>query len=218
MRMITPCLRTGSQSLGCHGSMFHLLVILSVSFLPLLLPHILCQLSPPPPSHPLSTFSPSSSLTSSVSFLPLLLPHILSVSFLPLLLPHILCQLSPLLLPHILCQLSLPPPSHPLSTFSPSSSLTSSVNFLSLLPYILSTFSPSSSLTSSINFLSSRKDLFLGQGLVSLEALETKCETHACVDLMDEKGRKPSGGKLEAVVRLREPMAGKGMCMCVYHL
>ena len=183
MRMINACLRTGSQSLGCHGSVFHLLVILSVSFLPLLLSYILCQLSlPPPPSHPLSTFSPSPSLTS--------------------------------------CQPSLPPPSHPLSltssvnlpshplsTFSPSS-LTSSINFLSLLPHILY----------QLSLLPYRKDLFLGQGLVSLEALETKCETHACVDLMDEKGRKPSGGKLEAVVRLREPMAGKGMCMCVYHL
>ena len=32
---------------------------------------------------------------------------------------------------------------------------------------------------------------------------------HACVDMVDEKGRKPSGGKMEAVVRLREPLTGE---------
>ena len=53
-----------------------------------------------------------------------------------------------------------------------------------------------------------RKELFIGQGLLSLETLETKCESRMCVDLVDEKGRKPSGGKLEAVVRLREPLSG----------
>ena len=53
-----------------------------------------------------------------------------------------------------------------------------------------------------------RKDVFIGQGMVALEALETKCEASLCVDLVDEKGRKPSGGKLEAIVRLREPLTG----------
>ena len=53
-----------------------------------------------------------------------------------------------------------------------------------------------------------RKELFIGQGLLSLETLETKCESRMCVDLVDEKGRKPAGGKLEAVVRLREPLTG----------
>ena len=43
---------------------------------------------------------------------------------------------------------------------------------------------------------------------MSLEALEVKCEAHVCVDLVDEKGRKPSGGKMEAVLRLREPLSG----------
>lgn len=53
-----------------------------------------------------------------------------------------------------------------------------------------------------------RKDLFIGQGLISLEKLEGKCEAHVCVDLVDEKGRKPSGGKVEVVARLREPLTG----------
>ena len=47
-----------------------------------------------------------------------------------------------------------------------------------------------------------------GQALLSLEALEGKCEVLSCVDLVDEKGRKPSGGKMEAVLRLREPLSG----------
>ena len=28
------------------------------------------------------------------------------------------------------------------------------------------------------------------------------------MDLLDERGRKPSGGKLEAILRLREPLSG----------
>lgn len=54
-----------------------------------------------------------------------------------------------------------------------------------------------------------RKDIFLGQALVPLEALESKCEVHMASDLKDEKGRKPVGGKLEVFVRLREPLSGR---------
>ena len=49
----------------------------------------------------------------------------------------------------------------------------------------------------------------MGQGLVSLEGLERKCECRVCVDLLDEKGRKPSGGKVEVLCRLREPLSGE---------
>ena len=54
-----------------------------------------------------------------------------------------------------------------------------------------------------------RKDIFIGQALVPLESLETKCEVHVTEDLKDEKGRKPVGGKLEVFVRLREPLSGR---------
>ena len=43
---------------------------------------------------------------------------------------------------------------------------------------------------------------------VPLEPLETKSEIHSTLDLLDEKGRKPVGGKLEIFVRLREPLTG----------
>ncbi len=54
-----------------------------------------------------------------------------------------------------------------------------------------------------------RRDVFIGQGLVSLEGLESRCETRVCVDLLDDKGRKPTGGKVEVVARLREPLTGE---------
>ena len=47
-----------------------------------------------------------------------------------------------------------------------------------------------------------------GQGLLSLEVLDKKCEHRVTVDLVDEKGRKPTGGKLTVVARLREPLTG----------
>ena len=52
-----------------------------------------------------------------------------------------------------------------------------------------------------------RKDIFLGAAHVSLEQLDTKCEVKNCFDLLDEKGKKPVGGKLEVVVKLREPLS-----------
>ena len=54
-----------------------------------------------------------------------------------------------------------------------------------------------------------RKDIFLGAAHVSLEQLDTKCEIKNCFDLLDEKGKKPVGGKLEVVVRLREPLSSR---------
>ena len=52
-----------------------------------------------------------------------------------------------------------------------------------------------------------RKDIFLGVAHVSLEQLDTKSEVKSCFDLLDEKGKKPVGGKLEVMVRLREPLS-----------
>ena len=48
----------------------------------------------------------------------------------------------------------------------------------------------------------------IGQALLSLEILDKKCEHRATLDLMDEKGRKPTGGNLTVVARLREPLTG----------
>lgn len=44
--------------------------------------------------------------------------------------------------------------------------------------------------------------------MLPLEVLDRKCEHSATLDLMDEKGRKPTGGKLSVVARLREPLTG----------
>ncbi len=44
---------------------------------------------------------------------------------------------------------------------------------------------------------------------IQLELLESKSEIHSIVDLLDERGRKPVGGKLEVFARLREPLTGK---------
>ena len=43
---------------------------------------------------------------------------------------------------------------------------------------------------------------------IPLETLETKSEVHSTLDLLDDRGRKPVGGKLEVFVRLREPLTG----------
>ncbi len=44
---------------------------------------------------------------------------------------------------------------------------------------------------------------------VQLEALETKSEVQSVAEVLDEKGRKPIGGKMEVCARLREPITGK---------
>ena len=58
-------------------------------------------------------------------------------------------------------------------------------------------------------FLTHTLSLHAGQGLINLESLETKSELQQVVDLMDEKGRKQVGGKLEVAARLREPLTGR---------
>ena len=53
--------------------------------------------------------------------------------------------------------------------------------------------------------------------MLSLEILDKKCEHRATVDLMDEKGRKATGGKLTVEARLREPLTGtKINVQCTY--
>jgi coiled-coil and C2 domain-containing protein 1 len=47
-----------------------------------------------------------------------------------------------------------------------------------------------------------------GQASIQLDPLENKSEIHSVLDLLDERGRKPVGGKLEVFVRLREPLTG----------
>ena len=49
---------------------------------------------------------------------------------------------------------------------------------------------------------------------VPLEPLETKSEVHSTLDLLDERGRKPMGGKMEVFVRLREPLTGRDQEVC----
>lgn len=45
--------------------------------------------------------------------------------------------------------------------------------------------------------------------MLQLEKFETKTEVKGVLDLLDEKGRKPVGGKMEVVARLREPLSGE---------
>ena len=45
--------------------------------------------------------------------------------------------------------------------------------------------------------------------MLQLEKLETRSEVRGTIDLLDEKARKPVGGKMELVARLREPLSGE---------
>lgn len=49
-----------------------------------------------------------------------------------------------------------------------------------------------------------KPDRVLGTAQLKLEALETSCELREILELLD--GRRPTGGKLEVVVRLRDPL------------
>lgn len=51
------------------------------------------------------------------------------------------------------------------------------------------------------------RDRQLGEASIKIENLESKCEIHASVDVVDN--RKPTRGKLELKVRLREPLQGQ---------
>ncbi|KAL8164524.1 UNVERIFIED_CONTAM: Coiled-coil and C2 domain-containing protein 1A, partial [Gekko kuhli] len=52
-----------------------------------------------------------------------------------------------------------------------------------------------------------KTDRVLGAAQLKLEALETACELREFLELLD--GRRPTGGKLEVIVRLREPLTSQ---------
>ncbi|KAM5149109.1 coiled-coil and C2 domain-containing protein 1B [Mantella aurantiaca] len=54
-----------------------------------------------------------------------------------------------------------------------------------------------------------RSDKQIGTASVKLDKLETQCEIREIVEVFD--GRKPTGGKLEVKVRLREPLNGQDL-------
>uniref|UniRef100_A0A7N8YI60 Coiled-coil and C2 domain-containing protein 1B n=1 Tax=Mastacembelus armatus TaxID=205130 RepID=A0A7N8YI60_9TELE len=54
-----------------------------------------------------------------------------------------------------------------------------------------------------------RSDKPIGTALVKLDKLESQSEIREIVEVMD--GRKPTGGRVEVKVRLREPLSGKDM-------
>uniref|UniRef100_A0AAR2M3D7 Coiled-coil and C2 domain-containing protein 1B n=1 Tax=Pygocentrus nattereri TaxID=42514 RepID=A0AAR2M3D7_PYGNA len=54
-----------------------------------------------------------------------------------------------------------------------------------------------------------RSDKPVGTALIKLEKLETQSEVREIVEVMD--GRKPTGGRLEVRVRLREPLSGQDL-------
>lgn len=56
-----------------------------------------------------------------------------------------------------------------------------------------------------------RSDKLVGTAHLKLERLENECEIREIVEVLD--GRKPTGGKLEIKVRLREPLSGQDMQM-----
>ncbi|XP_073419703.1 coiled-coil and C2 domain-containing protein 1B isoform X2 [Dendrobates tinctorius] len=54
-----------------------------------------------------------------------------------------------------------------------------------------------------------RSDKQIGTASVKLDKLETQCEIREIVEVFD--GRKPTGGKLEVKIRLREPLNGQDL-------
>ncbi|NXG40304.1 C2D1A protein, partial [Dromaius novaehollandiae] len=52
-----------------------------------------------------------------------------------------------------------------------------------------------------------KTDRVIGTAQLKLEALETACEVREIVELLD--GRRPTGGKLEVMVRIREPLSSQ---------
>ncbi|KAM9214370.1 coiled-coil and C2 domain-containing protein 1A [Leptosomus discolor] len=52
-----------------------------------------------------------------------------------------------------------------------------------------------------------KTDRVIGTAQLKLEALETMCEVREIIELLD--GRRPTGGKLEVIVRLREPLSSQ---------
>ncbi|XP_048346528.1 coiled-coil and C2 domain-containing protein 1A isoform X2 [Sphaerodactylus townsendi] len=56
-----------------------------------------------------------------------------------------------------------------------------------------------------------KTDRVLGTAQLKLEALEAACELREILELLD--GRRPTGGKLEVIVRLREPLSSQQLEM-----
>ncbi|XP_011368797.1 coiled-coil and C2 domain-containing protein 1B [Pteropus vampyrus] len=56
-----------------------------------------------------------------------------------------------------------------------------------------------------------RSDKLVGTAHMKLERLENECEIREILEVLD--GRKPTGGKLEVKVRLREPLSGQDVQM-----
>lgn len=56
-----------------------------------------------------------------------------------------------------------------------------------------------------------RSDKLVGTAHLKLERLENECEIREILEVLD--GRKPTGGKLEVKVRLREPLSGQDIQM-----
>ncbi|XP_030310694.1 coiled-coil and C2 domain-containing protein 1B isoform X2 [Calypte anna] len=54
-----------------------------------------------------------------------------------------------------------------------------------------------------------RSDKHVGTAHLKLEKLESECEVREIIEIFD--GRKPTGGKLEVKVRLREPLSGQDL-------
>ncbi|XP_078541684.1 coiled-coil and C2 domain-containing protein 1A isoform X1 [Lissotriton helveticus] len=52
-----------------------------------------------------------------------------------------------------------------------------------------------------------KQDRTLGTAQLKLDALETHCEIREIIELLD--GRRPTGGKLEVIVRIREPLTSQ---------
>ncbi|XP_053152435.1 coiled-coil and C2 domain-containing protein 1A isoform X2 [Hemicordylus capensis] len=52
-----------------------------------------------------------------------------------------------------------------------------------------------------------KTDRVVGTAQLKLEALETACELREILELLD--GRRPTGGKLEVIIRLREPLSSQ---------
>ncbi|XP_057313175.1 coiled-coil and C2 domain-containing protein 1-like isoform X1 [Hydractinia symbiolongicarpus] len=55
-----------------------------------------------------------------------------------------------------------------------------------------------------------KSDKAIGQASIKLEHFNNRCEIHESVDLVDmEKGRKSVGGKIEVMLKIREPLVDK---------
>nr|XP_033779854.1 coiled-coil and C2 domain-containing protein 1A isoform X2 [Geotrypetes seraphini] len=56
-----------------------------------------------------------------------------------------------------------------------------------------------------------KQDRVVGTAQLKLEALETNCEIRDIIEVMD--GRRPTGGKIEVMIRIREPLSSQQLDM-----